>query len=66
MRFLLELLSLLALAVGFMLAASAALYCWQQAIKYDQNGGHFAIAGAVLTGLLAVALVIYLKPGREE
>ena len=69
MRALLEYLSLLALAAGFMAALGATIYCWGQASKTSEMApttvGQFAIAGAVLTGALAIALAIYLKPNGK-
>jgi hypothetical protein len=90
MRALLEYLSLLALAVGFMAAIYGAVFCWTEAAKRPAApgvtatapatataptdlvsaaptmSGQYAIAAAILTGALAVALAIYLKPSSKE
>ena len=65
MRFFLEVMSVLALAAGFTGAVAADVYCWTEAGKDMPAAGSFAIAGAILTGMLALSLAVYMRPGSK-
>ncbi len=65
MRILYDAITTIVLALAFTLVLAQDVFCVAMASdEHRPNAGLYAIAAAILTGLLVVALAIYARPAR--